>query len=83
MKKEKNDYTILLLGIAFILLAIFYWPKPIPAQPIYPLEKQTIYSQYNCPPVLTQEQCHKRIDFCLVNGIDVEEYLLSVYNRLK
>ena len=83
MKKQKRDYTILLLGIAFILLAIFFWPKPIPAQPEYPLPNITNYSNYDCPPQLTQEQCHKRIDFCLVNNIDIEEYFLTVYNRLK
>jgi len=83
MKKQKKDYTILLLGIAFILLAIFFWPKKITGQPEYPLPNITNYSNYDCPPQLTQEQCHKRIDFCLVNNIDIEEYFLTVYNRLK
>ena len=79
----KKDYTIIILGIIFFILAIVYWPNPKHEQPKYPLEKITIYSEYSCPPVLTQEQCYKRIDLALVNDFDVDEYLFNFYNFLK
>lgn len=41
------------------------------------------YDSYNCPPVLNQEECYRRIELAVNNGLDVEDYLLSVYNRLK
>jgi len=38
---------------------------------------------YSCPPVLTEEECYWRIELAIMNDWDVEDYLVSVWNRLR
>ena len=37
------------------------------------------YSKYSCPPNLSDYQCMTFVRFALVNGFDVDEFLLSRY----
>jgi len=83
MKETKKNWIFLAFALAFLILGILETQKikqePEPLPPMLHID----YEEYNCPPVLTAEQCKKRIDMCVFNNLDVDDYLLAVYNRLK
>ena len=83
MKETKKNWIFLAFALAFLILFILETKKPKNEPEPLPPMLHINYSLYQCPPVLTAEQCKKRIDMCIVNNFDVEEYLLAVYNRLK
>ena len=83
MEKSKQNWIFLAFALAFLILFILETKKPKQEPEPLPPMLHIDYSQYSCPPVLTEEQCKKRINMYIVNNFDVEEYLLAVYNRLK
>ena len=86
-----NKKTILfLLGLALLIfwLSIFYvgsqWNQVVKEvevnQKVIQLDIID-YSKYSCPPNLSAYQCETFIRTALVNGFDVEEFLLSRYKH--
>jgi len=83
MKLEKQNWIYLAFALAFLLLTILTSQTPKNELEPLPPMLHIDYEEYKCPPVLTAEQCKKRIDMCVFNNLDVDDYLLAVYNHLK
>ena len=71
----------ILFWLATMLFLVKKWQTGAKELMVYSYKPD--YSLFICPPVLTEAECYKRIDLAIVNNWDVEDYLLSVYNRLK
>lgn len=71
----------ILFWVATMFLLTKKWQTGVKELMVYSYKPD--YSLFVCPPVLTEADCHKRIDLAIINGFDPTDYLLSVYNRLK